>query len=188
MVKPGVFKMGASCGWHASRGSIWVVAVTENYSENSQSNPNTLPYQPNAVQWLASCLISNFKQLAADTDDRSRSTIVNQASTEETISYDIYQKLNLFKTRAGDFYSTYGASTSSAGSLAYTNDQNPIRYSRALGDALREKLLKDQWGTTTDFDITSRFTSVTLLTTVDIPYTTGKYLATTFYLALTFLI
>ena len=61
-----------------------------------------------------------FKSLAADTDDRNRPTIVNQASTEEPISYDIYQKLNLFKTRAGDFYQTYESSISSVTNLFLT--------------------------------------------------------------------
>ena len=54
------------------------------------------------------------------------------------------------------------------------SDQNPIQYSRALGDTLREKLLKDTWGTPTSIDITSRFNSVTIKSTIDITYTTGN--------------
>ena len=120
MVKPGVFKIGAAWGCHASRGSIWVIAVTENYAETSQTLPTALTEKSTPSLWLASCTMSAFKPLTADTDDRNRPTIVNQASTEEAISYDIYQKLNLFKTRAGDFYQTYGSSTSSVTHLFLT--------------------------------------------------------------------
>ena len=120
MVKPGTFKMGASWGCHASRGSIWVIAVTENYAETSQTLPTALTEQSTPALWLASCTMSAFMPLAADIDDRNRPTIVNQASTEEATSYDIYQKLNLFKTRAGDFYQTYGSSTSSVINLFLT--------------------------------------------------------------------
>ena len=46
-------------------------------------------------------------------------------------------------------------------------------YSKALSDALREKLLKDKCGSSTDLDITSRFTSISIKATVDVTFTTG---------------
>ena len=113
MIKPGTFKVGVSWGCHASRGSIWVIAVSESFIETSQTLPAALVQQSTSALCLASWTMKAFKPLAADTDDRNRPTIVNQTSTEEVTSYDIYQKLNLFKTRAGDFYQAYGGSTSS---------------------------------------------------------------------------
>ena len=116
----GIFKIGASWGCHASRGSIWVIAITQNFSETTKTLPAALTQKSTPALWLASCTMTAFKPLAADTDDRNRPTIVNQASTEEPISYDIYQKLNLFKTRAGDFYQTYESSISSVTNLFLT--------------------------------------------------------------------
>ena len=120
IIMSGVFKIGASWGCHASRGSIWVIAITQDFSETSQTLPAALTQKSTPALWLASCTMSAFMPLAADTDDRNRPTIVNQASTEEAISYDIYQKLNLFKTRAGDFYQTYASSISSVTNLFLT--------------------------------------------------------------------
>ena len=89
------------------------MAITENYSEASQSTPIMLANQPTPDQWYASCIITNFKQLTSDINDRIRQTIVDQSSTKESISYDLYSKINLFKTKPGTFYENYGSSVSS---------------------------------------------------------------------------
>ena len=103
----------------------------------------------------------------------SRETVFNQAATQETVANDILTKLNLFKTYPGIFYSLYGGSTGN--SLIYTNDANAMLYSSALSDVLREKLLKDKWGSSINLNLTTRFSSITLIGTTEITFSNGMF-------------
>ena len=107
LIKPGTLLMGAACGCHATKGSICIIAATVKFTETSQSRPSMLQNYATPEECLYSCPISNFKLLQADKDDRIRPTLVNQDSTLEKISYDIFKKINLYRTMPGSFIQQY---------------------------------------------------------------------------------
>ena len=113
IIKAGTFSTGISCGCHASKGSICIMTVTKSFTESSQTAPTTLLNQLTPQQWLASWTISNFKPLDADLKDRVRPKLVDQALTEEVVSFSIFENLNMFKIIPGIFLDKFGSSMSS---------------------------------------------------------------------------